>query len=320
MQISSHLLPFNFCWSSCLNFNFTDQPESELAVFISTDRHNPASLEESQVGAKEDYSALITTSVTSAITSASFILKRAADLGKELYQQCSLQEQAYYDNNVKIGDDASLNMCLSTVGQDNDLWDYYRFGRITGSVSYPLFTYSKNKNAKWKQKLESVFESDFKGNIDTDNGLMYEKDAKERYEESTGNTIVEVGILVHPLVPWFGYSADGLIFENGECVRLWENKTPKCGKTCDASTICQKAECMDRNENLKQKHKFYGQIQLGMLLFSLPICDFTLYSMGSDQVAIKGIGFNEKFCLDYTELLTRTYFKIILPWLCSKQS
>lgn len=249
-----------------------------------------------------------------ALTSANDILKETAALGMQLYRECTQAQRDYFDAHVKINDNNAYDMCLKTVNQNDTQWKKCRYGRITASASYALYTYSKNKKPAWNQKLESIFKSKFRGTVHTENGLKCEPLARKEYEEKTGNQIVRVGIFIHPLVPWFGCSADGVIYSpTGSQYSLWENKTPKQGPS--DSTILEEATCM-KKKKLKEKHPYYGQVQLGMLLFSLPHCDFTLYSIESRNVAFTKVIFDKEFCQDFAKVLTTTYFTKILPWLC----
>lgn len=274
--------------------------------------------------AQENSESPITRAVDHAFLNAGFIIKVAEDLGRELYQKCTPEEQNYYDAFIKIPDeDSAQQICQKTVGQDNGDWDEARFGRITGSISYPLYTYYKNKHSDsdWEYKLIGTYDSSFRGNDDTDRGLESEIKAKVCYEEAKGNVKVEnVGILINPAVPWLGYSADGIVHVSGKIGRLWEVKTPVKGATNGASTICEVLPYMKKENKLKEKHRYYGQVQLGMLLWSLPFCDFTVYCYKPNQVYIDPVPFNEKFCLEFVKILTKVYFERVLPWLVSQKN
>lgn len=117
----------------------------------------------------------------------------------------------------------------------------------------------------------------------------------------------------------------------GKIDRLWEVKTPVKGATHVPETICSVVPYMV-NGKLKGKHQYYGQIQLGMLLLSTTMCDFTLYCYTpkkdgvhvdtdkphKDGVYVDTVVFNDKFCLEYVRNLTNAYFTYVLPWLASQ--
>ena len=100
-----------------------------------------------------------------------------------MYLECPPNQQEYYDKFVRVNAVDALKICERTENQDNYDWDEARFGRVTGSVCYSLYTYSKNKQADWEKKLKAVFDPEFQGIQDTLTGLMYEDDAKSCYEK-----------------------------------------------------------------------------------------------------------------------------------------
>jgi len=124
--------------------------------------------------------------------------------------------------------------------------------------------------------------------------------------------IVELGFLMNPIVPWLGFSPDGIICVNNT-LKLWENKTAS-GKAAvgkGADTLCYFVNYMEGGK-LRNKHKYYGQVQLGMLLTSTLSCDFTVYCYTKKEIYVDSIMFNEKFCLDMVDALTKVYFSHIL--------
>jgi len=101
-------------------------------------------------------------------------------------------------------------------------------------------------------------------------------DARGLYILKTVAESVQTGSFVHPILPWLGFSPDGIMLdENQNPAVLLEIKCLQVGKTTAASDLCEVVSCYDRkNNNLKEKHGYYGQIQLGMLLLGLKNCDF----------------------------------------------
>ena len=237
-----------------------------------------------------------------------------------MYANCSPIEKKYYDENIKISEQNAEEMYVETELQDDDLWHRMRYGRITGSICYSLFTYANNKKADWGKKLENTFCSTFKGNENTVYGLVREEDDKEVFEsKNPEKKIVRAGILIHPLVPWLGYSTDGIICENSVPTSLWENKALKAGRKKNADELKNVAKCLVDGK-LKKNHSYNGQVQLGMVMYSLPQCEFTLYSKKNEDVYINTVMFDEKFCLKMLQTLTEIYFKNVLPYLCSNSN
>lgn len=208
-------------------------------------------------------------------------------------------------------------MNVDTVGQDNDLWLMFKSRRFTGSICYNLYTYLKNKNSNWEEKLKNTFtNSDFKSQA-MENGIMYEGDGRDAYVKTYPNVQdVTIGIFVHPLVPWLGSSADGIVFDNGSPTKLLEIKVPVKGKKFPPSTIINQLKYLDETGHLKHKHNYYGQVHLCMALYNLSSCDFIIYCTCADTNAVDTVMFDEKFVLDLLERLATVYFKKILPYLC----
>jgi putative phage-type endonuclease len=48
-------------------------------------------------------------------------------------------------------------------------------------------------------------------------GIDLEGEARNNYEVETGNKVVEVGFIDHPIIPMYGVSPDGLVGDDGMC-------------------------------------------------------------------------------------------------------
>jgi len=166
-----------------------------------------------------------------------------------------------------------------------------------------------------------VYDSKFSGNEDTAYGIEKEMDARELYISKTGAELVQTGLFAHPVLPWLGFSPDGIILdENQNPAVLLEIKCLQVGKTTAASDLCKVVPCYNRKNNkLKEKHGYYGQIQLGMLLLGLKNCDFILFSDFDKDISVETVPFNEQFAVKMVASLTDVYFDKILPWLQSKK-
>ena len=143
----------------------------------------------------------------------------------------------FYDRTVKVAKEKSVHIASNTVGQADELWFQERFIRITGSKCYSLFTYSKNKKPDCNKKLETIFKSSFSGTDATMHGLMSEPLAREAYEYQENVKVVCNGLFVHPDLPFLGFSADGIILNETDPVKLLEIKCPVIGKTHPAAEL-----------------------------------------------------------------------------------
>lgn len=70
---------------------------------------------------------------------------------------------------------------------------------------------------------------------------------------------------------------------------------------------------------LKKKHKYYGQIQLGMAVLNLPECDFVCYSTHSNTFIKINIKYDENFVLTMIEKLQFNYFNNMLHEICKNK-
>ncbi|XP_049267765.1 uncharacterized protein LOC125756844 [Rhipicephalus sanguineus] len=61
----------------------------------------------------------------------------------------------------------------------------------------------------------SMMRDTFRGNSATRYGKECEPKALDRYMQMTGDAVTWIGFVVHPDLPWLGYSPDSVIFKNG---------------------------------------------------------------------------------------------------------
>ena len=214
---------------------------------------------------------------------------------------------------------------LAGCAQGSDEWAEARDVRITGSKCYALFTHdAKGRNANWDKKLIALEKSRmFAGNAATRYGQKSENKAMEIYEQMcVGEKVVRCGLIVPPKCPWLGFSPDGVVMRDGQPVRLVEVKSPVCGKTMTPlEMLTQKAlpfiEFDGENGDLKRKHQYYGQVQLGMAILSVQKCDFVIY--GKDGIAIMPVYRDELFIQRLLQSLHRVFFSVMLPHMYSKR-
>lgn len=87
----------------------------------------------------------LTVIINHALSNTNFILKKISELSEQLYCECTPAEKKYYDDNVRITKEEALKICTDTLGQDNDIWESVRYGKMTGSTIYGVYTYSRNQ-------------------------------------------------------------------------------------------------------------------------------------------------------------------------------
>lgn len=67
---------------------------------------------------------------------------------------------------------------------------------------------------------------------------------------------------------------------------------------------------------LKQKHKYYGQVQLGMAILGLSCTKLILYSSFKKNYLSINVDFNKNFTVSLIKKITDNYFQNMLHFFC----
>jgi len=133
----------------------------------------------------------------------------------------------------------------------------------------------------------------------------------------------DCGTVVNKNYPWFGYSADAFITISNE-TRLLEAKCPKLGKTCHGLELFKGLPYVNVSKEgvvtLKEKHPYFGQVQLGMALCNLEKAHFLIYVPCINDVAVIDVPLDRDFVRRYTSVLFDVYFDRLLPFLVENSS
>lgn len=197
------------------------------------------------------------------------------------------------------------------------LWLQEQQYRITGTSGYELFTYVSNKNPDWKRKIQAFIEpKSFKSQF-TEYGKSREKEARKMLEVILKCDIVETRLVVSQDNPWLGFSPDGLIFQDSKPEILIEIKCSFKGKTETISTAIMQEfkKCLDINENeisLKKKHKYYGQVQLGMAIFNVDKFFLVMYAAFDTSFRIIVVAVDREFIIKLLSLIKAVYYNKII--------
>lgn len=209
---------------------------------------------------------------------------------------------------------SSLSRCV---------WDNERKFRITGSRCYALYTYTLNNNPDWSKKCLKYFNNHYFSNKYVEHGIINEPRAKKLYSSvNLECTIFEPGLIICKDNHWLGYSADGVVFEEGKPIKLLEIKCPYNGKTNTIKNViltCKYLTKINGMYSLKQKHAYYGQVQLGMFLLNLDTTDFCLYSSYDDSMFIIQVKRDEVFLKKMLTALKQTFFNNMLHIICTNK-
>lgn len=226
------------------------------------------------------------------------------------------KQRTFYEEKVCLSHARAKQICLDTANQDSTLWQSERKKRITGSICRELHTFEEKNKRTWAAKLDRLYcRSTFTGNEATTYGKDNEPVALEEYETVHQAKVGRLGLVVAPEVPWLGYSADGVSSQGNRRV-LIEVKCPVMGKEDSIANLVHEKKVQflhaeGENIVLRKKHKYYSQVQLGMLLLAMDVCHFVVYSpVGSLVLEVP------RDVEHMRELLGRlqyVYFKKILP-------
>jgi hypothetical protein len=225
----------------------------------------------------------------------------------------------FYVANVQCTVVKLKDVCIMTIGQNNASWFYERKFRITGSVCYILYTYYFNKNPDWVKKIKSIKNSTFQGNDATKHGNDSEPLAIAAYEKTFNCTVILLGLVTSVSAPWLAYSADGIVLIDG-CYVLIEVKCPVVGQLVGIDEAVEQCSYLvkDNQEiSLRKKHRYYGQIQLGLLLLRLELCHFIVFCSYDASFICIPIVKDNKFLEELVPVLGNIYFNHMLPELCA---
>lgn len=188
--------------------------------------------------------------------------------------------------------------------------------RITGSICRELFTFKESGMRTWEAKLERLYcREHFKGNEATRYGTDNESLALEEYARTHNECVSKMGLVVIPAVPWLGYSPDGVCEQRGTSVLL-EVKCPVEGQHSSIKDLVNAKKLAfvvrdGENYALRHAHKYYSQVQLGMLLLNMKVCHFIIYSKVESLVV--PVQRDTEHIQELVERLQYVYFKKVLP-------
>ncbi|KAH6922342.1 hypothetical protein HPB50_013334 [Hyalomma asiaticum] len=190
--------------------------------------------------------------------------------------------------------------------------------RITGSICRELYTFEESGTRTWEAKLERLYcREHFKGNEATRYGTDNEPLGLQEYARTHNECVSKIGLVVIPAVPWLGYSPDGISEQRGTSV-LPEVKCPVQGQHSSIKDLVNAKKLAfvvrdGENYALRHAHKYYSQIQLGMLLLNANVCHFIIYSKVESLVI--PLQRDTKHMQQLVERLQYVYFKKVLTML-----
>lgn len=195
------------------------------------------------------------------------------------------------------------------------LWQEERQFRVTGSRCYELYTYTRNKNPNWKKKCHNYFYPvNFKSEF-TEYGRKTEFSARNAFSKASRQKIIEIGLVISKPNPWLAYSSDGIIVNDDKS--LLEIKCPYKGKSMNVYDAIKYEfkSCLIIEKlhiRLKEKHKYYAQVQMSMAVLNLKNAQFVIYESYDKSIITTNVSFNENFVMSMLKSLKEIYYNIML--------
>ncbi len=202
--------------------------------------------------------------------------------------------------------DASINSIEeNTHGQNSDVWSASRKIRITSSKAHSI---PKSARADPTAHPLNLLYTRFKGCAATKHGQKFEPIARKWFEQKTGTTVMQSGIIICKGEPYLAASPDGVI----DPETLLEIKCPT-RPLRDLIASGKYDVCLQDGEptlNPKGKNGYFTQVQLAMYCTQKQLCKFVVWT--PDFQVIVDVPINKEFLGGILPRLRSFYFAHIL--------
>nr|CAI5842319.1 unnamed protein product [Callosobruchus analis] len=213
-------------------------------------------------------------------------------------------------------DNEDVDLAIN-IPQHSSEWEKIRKNRITGSRCYEIYTYSKED---WKTKSIKYFHPIAVNNKYTRHGLKYESMARNMFIEMSKMTVVECGLVIPCSNKWLGYSPDGIIMCDGRPLYLLEIKYIFEGKTKTITEALKSSKyILEENGEykLKKKHKYYGQVQMGMAVLNLSKTYFVIFASFDKSFCLLEVNFDYDYTHNMLKVVKQSYFQKMIHHCCN---
>ncbi|KAJ8669680.1 hypothetical protein QAD02_000939 [Eretmocerus hayati] len=206
---------------------------------------------------------------------------------------------------------------MNTKTQSGRLWKSHRPKRFTGTTAYKYITPLRypDRIVDWNTQIANHLEDNSKANANTNHGIRMEPIARTKYSELTGFTVTRTGSFVNSNIPWLLVSLDGIVI-GSHTVKM---KCPVDGKKKTIEEIMGTLKYVGTSGpgmySLKKKHTYFCQVQLGMFLSNLKLCDFVVYSSHGNSCGIIRVPYDRNDMREYLKSSQCVYFCHMLKML-----
>ncbi|WAR26954.1 ING4-like protein [Mya arenaria] len=193
-------------------------------------------------------------------------------------------------SSTKVTSDQVITLFNKTKGQNiSPLWYNHRKGRITATKAHDVLTLKDSTcpdNLVMRVAGYKSYDLSKKDCVKW--GLDNESSARDMYQQHVKSQhsnfgCSQSGFLVSETSPYLGATADGVVSCVCCGIGTLEIKCPFKHKSVMAleAAKCDKEFCLDENLKLKQKHRYYTQVQFQMLVYGVQYCDFVVLTQPS---------------------------------------
>lgn len=233
----------------------------------------------------------------------------AVEFEKIRFDQLNQEEKDFYNKEIQIDLEGAVNISSDIFQQKRKVRLEHRIS-ITASVVNQFITYVNNNDPNWDTKIYNRLNNKFQGSTAAAHGIKNEALAREEYVKRIGLKVVQSGLLVNPLLPWLGYSPDGIVIND----RIIKIKCLEKGATLTIDAVIPTVDYLQTIDGVEylKKRNYYCQVQLGMFITSLKKCDPTLFATYDKSMKIIQVSYNELCIKSVWPKLMFVYFRYLL--------
>lgn len=203
-------------------------------------------------------------------------------------------------------------------------WHEQRTGRITSSTVHAVTHTDPDKPAPSVIKAICIPRTKPLKTDAINWGNEHETTALKAYRslmESTNKhseiSVDREGFRISDEVPYIGVSTDSIMTCDCHGKRIVEVKCPFSAKDKDMKSFLDSADCYIKQNELKNTHKYYSQVQLQMFVYQVDSCDFVTWA--PKFVIITYVKKDEKFVREMIDKCKLMYRNHILPELLTRK-
>lgn len=210
---------------------------------------------------------------------------------------------------ICLPESARKELCNKTAAQGNAIWRFSRRIRLTSSM---LRLVPKKETTDPQKAVKAILHPTFTGNKATEHGRISEPVARRAFEEQTGVTVAQVGLVVSPDMPWIAASPDGIIEELNAILEI------KCPLMENCTELVEGGKFDVRRDSgghlvlaPNGKNAYYYQVQFAMLCTGMSRCFFFLWS--KEKTYIIDVPHDVDFVTQHLPRMRKFYFGSLLP-------